>query len=218
MKEQFGKWKIEKGINFGNRPGSHSETKFVKHVETKEQAVIKFPTDINKDEFRHEIQVLSEVEHPNIVTPIDAGESGGTQYLILPYPGDKSIRDEYTKWDLTRKMEVFEGMVRPINHLHRKGIVHGHPGLYNYFSDENDNPILYGFNNSLSEKNSNEHRLSYGFYGDILVLARSFYEMVGSYYGKEKEGKAAWTELKKVCFDAFEGERWEQLQAEQKKL
>src|SRR6266480_6723269 len=47
--------------------------------------------------FEQEAQVIAQLQHPNIVTVYDFGESGNITYLVMQYVGGGTLRDQLRK-------------------------------------------------------------------------------------------------------------------------
>ncbi|MDT4896703.1 MAG: hypothetical protein QOH25_1780 [Acidobacteriota bacterium] len=80
---------------------------------------------VNK--FRHEIDALSRIDHPNIVGIFDAGEmEGGKSYIVMQYVEGKNMRAAInsSRMDLSRVAELFRQICRALSAAHEKGIFH----------------------------------------------------------------------------------------------
>src|SRR5438132_3947131 len=77
--------------------------------------------------FEQEAQVIAQLQHPNIVTVYDFGESGNITYLVMQYVGGGTLRDQLRDG---RPLEIHWAaryalqMARALHHAHIHGIVH----------------------------------------------------------------------------------------------
>jgi serine/threonine protein kinase len=77
--------------------------------------------------FEQEAQVIAQLQHPNIVTVYDFGESGNITYLVMQYVGGGTLRDKLRDG---RPLEIHRAatytlqMARALHHAHLHGIVH----------------------------------------------------------------------------------------------
>ncbi len=77
--------------------------------------------------FEQEAQVIAQLQHPNIVTVYDFGESGNITYLVMQYVGGGTLREQLRDG---RPLEIHWAaryalqMARALHHAHLHGIVH----------------------------------------------------------------------------------------------
>ena len=80
---------------------------------------------VNK--FRHEIDALSRVDHPNIVGIFDTGEmEDGKPYIVMQYVDGMNLRSamEVSGMDFGRAANLFRQIGRALSAAHEKGICH----------------------------------------------------------------------------------------------
>lgn len=80
---------------------------------------------VNK--FRHEIDALSRVDHPNIVGIFDTGEmEDGKPYIVMQYVEGMNLRSaiESSGMDFSRAANLFRQIGRALTAAHEKGICH----------------------------------------------------------------------------------------------
>lgn len=80
---------------------------------------------VNK--FRHEIDALTRVDHPNIVGIFDAGEmEDGNSYIVMQYVEGNNMRSAINSsgMDLSRVAGLFRQIGRALSAAHEKGIFH----------------------------------------------------------------------------------------------
>jgi len=78
------------------------------------------------DRFHREVDVLSKLAHPNIVTVFERGEIDGRQYLVMEYVRGTSLRDVMKKGPLPRDeaLAVVRSVLSALEHAHDAGVVH----------------------------------------------------------------------------------------------
>jgi serine/threonine protein kinase len=77
--------------------------------------------------FEQEAQVIAQLQHPNIVTVYDFGESGHITYLVMQYVGGGTLRDQLRDGrpiEIQRAGRYALQMARALHHAHLHGIVH----------------------------------------------------------------------------------------------
>jgi len=77
--------------------------------------------------FEQEAQVIAQLQHPNIVTVYDFGETGHITYLVMQYVGGGTLRDQLRdgrpveiQWAANYALQ----MARALHHAHLHSIVH----------------------------------------------------------------------------------------------
>ena len=77
--------------------------------------------------FEQEAQVIAQLQHPNIVTVYDFGETGHITYLVMQYVGGGTLRDQLSDGrplEIQRAARYALQMARALHHAHLHGIVH----------------------------------------------------------------------------------------------
>ena len=77
--------------------------------------------------FRHEIDALSRIDHPNIVGIFDAGEmADGKPYIVMQYVDGMNLRSAMSGsgMDFNRVANLFRQIGRALGAAHEKGIFH----------------------------------------------------------------------------------------------
>ena len=76
---------------------------------------------------RREAKSVGQLEHQNIVTLYDAGESSGLFYLAMQFIQGETLQDRITrqKWfTLKEVLEVFEQICAGLDYAHQRGVIH----------------------------------------------------------------------------------------------
>jgi eukaryotic-like serine/threonine-protein kinase len=80
------------------------------------------------ERFRREAQLVSKLDHPNVITVFDSGESeNGTLYLVMEYiPGRDlaAILRSEGRIEPRRALELMTQVLRGLSAAHRAGIIH----------------------------------------------------------------------------------------------
>ncbi|MCH8146654.1 MAG: serine/threonine protein kinase [Planctomycetes bacterium] len=106
-----------------------------------------FAGPADKARFEREIQILGQLQHPNIVTIHDSGSEAGHFYFVMDYirgqpldvfvaSGDRSI-DEL--------LRLFEKICDAVNAAHLRGVIHRDLKPSNIRVDENGEPHVLDF-------------------------------------------------------------------------
>ena len=79
-----------------------------------------------RERFEREVDVLSKLAHPNIVTVLERGEIDGRPYLAMEYIAGASLRDVLKKGPLppTEALVIVRGVLSALEHAHDKSIIH----------------------------------------------------------------------------------------------
>ncbi len=76
--------------------------------------------------FHREVDVLSRLSHPNIVTVIERGEVDGRPYLVMEYVDGTNLRDVIKAGPLppAEAFATVRAVLSALEHAHDKGIIH----------------------------------------------------------------------------------------------
>jgi serine/threonine protein kinase len=75
--------------------------------------------------FQHEAQAASGLNHPHILTVLDAGESDGRQYLVTEYIEGGTLRDWMaSRHEWREVIEILTGVADALATAHEAGILH----------------------------------------------------------------------------------------------
>lgn len=105
----------------------------IHHLLEKEAAIKLLPTQVAQNEqyrkrFFREAKAASKLEHPNIVSVLDAGiaDQYGTCYLVMQFCGGQSLRDLIAKGplQLANALPIFYTMLDALIFAHDRGFIH----------------------------------------------------------------------------------------------
>ncbi|MCG3134874.1 MAG: Serine/threonine-protein kinase PknB [Planctomycetes bacterium] len=77
--------------------------------------------------FLREARSVARLNHPNVVSGIDVGESKGHHYLVMEYVEGKTLQqvlDEHGKLDPVKSAKVIQLVAKALDHAHVNGLVH----------------------------------------------------------------------------------------------
>jgi serine/threonine-protein kinase len=76
---------------------------------------------------RREAKSVGQLEHPNIVTLYDAGESSGLFYLAMQFIQGETLQDAMTRqgwFPLREVLEIFRQICAGLDYAHQRGVIH----------------------------------------------------------------------------------------------
>jgi len=78
------------------------------------------------ERFRREVDVLSRLSHPNVVTVFERGEVDGRQYVVMEYVDGTSLREVMRRGPLAahQALSIVRSVLAALEHAHDRGIVH----------------------------------------------------------------------------------------------
>jgi serine/threonine-protein kinase len=82
---------------------------------------------VNSDRFHREILVAAQLQHPNIVPVLAAGETDGLPYFTMPYVNGESLRrrlDGGKPLPVVDAVAVLSDVARALAYAHEHGVVH----------------------------------------------------------------------------------------------
>ena len=121
------------------------------------QVVIKRPNrdfatnhayDVYIRRFQREGEVLTRIQHPNIVRVIDSSKEVGVPYLVMPYIEGVTLYELLQNVDyLTegKALDIFRKLADGLCHTHQKGIFHCDIHPKNIILQPNGEPVLIDF-------------------------------------------------------------------------
>ncbi len=99
------------------------------------QAVVKvLPPDLahelSADRFAREIRLSSQLQHPNIVPVLSAGDAGRIPYYVMPFVDGESLRARLAQLHASERLpfqavvEILRDVLRALAYAHDRGVVH----------------------------------------------------------------------------------------------
>ncbi len=104
-------------------------------------------TPLDRIRFRREIDVLSKLKHPNIVTLHDGGTAGGFHYLVMDYV-DGIPLDEFVRrndLDIQEILRLMLKVCRGVSAAHVAGVIHRDIKPRNVLVDRQAEPHILDF-------------------------------------------------------------------------
>jgi len=104
-------------------------------------------TDRQRQRFEREIELISRLSHPNIVTLHDTGIIRGRHYFTMEYVEGLPI-DDYTVFhDLTPRqiVRLFITVCQAVSYAHQNGVIHRDLSPANILVDEQGRPHVFDF-------------------------------------------------------------------------
>ncbi|MBX3363889.1 MAG: serine/threonine protein kinase [Phycisphaeraceae bacterium] len=85
-----------------------------------------FATASDRRRIEREVEILAQLDHPNIVAVLDSGESAGSFFYVMDYISGKPL-DEYVRTTNLSQRQVVELVAKiadAVNAAHLRGVVH----------------------------------------------------------------------------------------------
>jgi formylglycine-generating enzyme required for sulfatase activity/tRNA A-37 threonylcarbamoyl transferase component Bud32 len=103
-----------------------------------------------RQRLEREAKVLASLDHPNIVTMVDSGQTpDGHEFLVMNFiegmPLDQFFKENKTPADPARMLEIFLKICRAITAAHLAGITHRDLSPSNILIDGNQEPHILDF-------------------------------------------------------------------------
>jgi serine/threonine-protein kinase len=100
-----------------------------------------------KGRFEREVQLLSDLQHPNIVPILAFGEIDGYHYIVMPFMQTGTLHERLRAGPLTPVdgARLIEQISSALNYAHQQGIVHRDIKPSNILLDEQGNALLSDF-------------------------------------------------------------------------
>ncbi len=79
------------------------------------------------ERFLREARAVAKLNHPNVISGIDAGEADGVRYFVMEYASGMTIGDLVKRggaMDESRVMRIAQQISRALEHAHQAGLVH----------------------------------------------------------------------------------------------
>jgi tetratricopeptide (TPR) repeat protein/tRNA A-37 threonylcarbamoyl transferase component Bud32 len=105
-------------------------------------------SDFMLGRFRHERQILANLDHPNVARLLDGGTTDdGLPYFVMEYVAGSPITEhcETRRLSLRRRLELFQRVCAAVSHAHRNLVVHRDLKPSNIFVTAEGEPKLLDF-------------------------------------------------------------------------
>jgi len=81
---------------------------------------------ISAERFKREIMLAAQLQHPNIVPVLSAGELGTLPYFVMPFIDGESLRARMMRGPLSARetVTILKDVVRALGFAHNRGIIH----------------------------------------------------------------------------------------------
>ncbi len=106
-----------------------------------------FATPAEQARFEREVQILGQLNHPNIVAIHDSGQAGGCHYFVMDYIGGQPL-DVWmagASHSIEETLKLFARICAAVNAAHLRGITHRDLKPGNIRIDENGEPHILDF-------------------------------------------------------------------------
>ncbi|WP_372367512.1 protein kinase [Candidatus Uabimicrobium sp. HlEnr_7] len=110
-------------------------------------AIKTIKTSSNMRRFEREMQIASQLNHPNIAKVYNAGVENNQKYLVMEYISGQPLSDylKETTVSLEKKLEVFVKICEILSYAHQKEIIHRDLKPNNIIMNEKNEPVLIDF-------------------------------------------------------------------------
>jgi serine/threonine-protein kinase len=81
---------------------------------------------ISAERFKREIMLAAQLQHPNIVPVLAAGELGALPYFVMPFIDGESLRSRMMRGPLSIRetVNILKDVARALGFAHNRGIIH----------------------------------------------------------------------------------------------
>ncbi|MFI9811322.1 serine/threonine-protein kinase [Saccharothrix variisporea] len=97
--------------------------------------------------FRHEVRTLAGLQHPGVVSVLDAGTDGSRSFVVMRLVDGGTLRDRMAvgAMDVDTVRELGAHIAEALDHVHARGIVHRDITPANILLDDRGRPHLADF-------------------------------------------------------------------------
>lgn len=158
------------------------------------------------EKFRQEARLAAQLSHPNIVPVYDFGQFEGQSFLVMAYMPGGSLRDlliAKVNLDEYEAYQIFSDLVKGVEHVHSKGIVHRGLKPSNILFDSEGIARIadLGFARTLTTEDSHSMSMSGGMVGTPHYMAPELWE------GKNLTPAADQYSLGCILYEMLSGEK-----------
>ena len=107
-----------------------------------------FAPEVSLKRFQREIELVAQLDHPNIVSVFDADSTrDGRRFFAMDYIRGKTLTDHLheSKSGLRAMLELFATICEAVNYAHQRGIIHRDLKPSNILVDSNGDPKILDF-------------------------------------------------------------------------
>lgn len=101
--------------------------------------------ELLRERFRHERQILADLEHPHIARFLDGGTEDGIPYFAMEYVRGVPITEYAAGLPLRERIELFRKVCAAVHHAHERLVVHRDLKPANILVDQEGTPKLLDF-------------------------------------------------------------------------
>ncbi len=149
LREALGAYDIHEQIHYGGQGVVYRAIQLA----TEREVALKIflgnmhATPQERVRFERESQLISRLNHPNIVTLYEAGVAASRLYYAMEYVDGVNVEDHVLMYDLNVReiVELFVKICRAVNAAHQHGIIHRDLHPANIIVDEDGEPHLLDF-------------------------------------------------------------------------
>jgi tetratricopeptide (TPR) repeat protein/predicted Ser/Thr protein kinase len=125
-------------------------------------------SDRQRHRFEREIELISRLRHPNIVTLYEAGVIRGRHYFAMEYVDGRPVDDYVILNDLTPReiVSLFTKVCRAVSYAHQNGVIHRDLSPANILVDEQGEPHVFDFGLAKDVRASDDAQ-AYSFTGQV---------------------------------------------------
>ncbi|HVP12019.1 MAG TPA: protein kinase [Phycisphaerae bacterium] len=104
-------------------------------------------TSRQRHRFEREVELISRLRHPNVVTVYDSGLIRGRHYCVMEYVEGLTIDDYVLVEDLTVRdvVRLFVKVCRAVSYAHQRGVIHRDLNPANILVDQEGEPHVLDF-------------------------------------------------------------------------
>jgi serine/threonine protein kinase len=117
---------------------------------------------VTADRFLLEIQLLTKLDHPNIATLVDSGDSDFVIYYVMPFVNGPTLRDHLDRVRTTTTndtLHIAHDLLSALDYAHARDIVHRDVKPENIVLSS-DGPVLVDFGIARAIAESGTHKLT----------------------------------------------------------